>query len=192
MLTDPADNNSWRTDITGTDPKNRTVLIDATITCLTNKTNHNDHVADSRSRATAGLLNAKKKKSRDAHIQSVVQAHDTIFIPFAMSPNGALGHQAAAFLNTVFNHVKRPGTFSMRSNQQDNNSIWNTTWFSTYWRQRLSTTATATNAAFVRRIPQADSIAQQNGPKQTRASYFPKFYNYKAQRASSGVPTRFF
>ena len=61
--------------------------------------------------AVAKDLVYAEKKSRDAHIQSVVQVHDAISILMAMSSNGALGSQAAVFLSTVLNHVKRSSTF---------------------------------------------------------------------------------
>jgi hypothetical protein len=66
-----------------------------------------------------------------------------------MSTNGALGPEASKFLSVVFKHVKAAGMFSMRHSHQDTDSTWNTTWFSTFWRQRISSAATATNAAFV-------------------------------------------
>ena len=69
-----------------------------------------------------------------------------------MSTNGALGPEASKFLTVVFKHVKAAGMFSMRHSHQDTDSTWNTTWFSKSWRQRISSTVTATNAAFVNRI----------------------------------------
>ena len=48
----------------------------------------------------------------------------------------------------VFKFVKTAGMFSMRHSHQDSESTWNTTWFSAIWRQRVSSTVTATNAAF--------------------------------------------
>ena len=75
-----------------------------------------------------------------------------------MSTNGALGPEASKFLTMVFKHVKAAGMFSMRHSHQDTDSTWNTAWFSTFWRQRISSTVTATNAAFVNRILQRDSV----------------------------------
>jgi hypothetical protein len=62
----------------GVDNKNRTVLIDTTITCLSSQSN-------SQGRRLAGLKAAENRKKRDPHIQSIVQAYDALFIPFAMS-----------------------------------------------------------------------------------------------------------
>jgi len=73
---------------------------------------------------------------------------------------------------------KAAGMFSMRHSHQDTDSTWNTTWFSTFWRQRISSTVTATNAAFVNRILQRDSVFQQDGPSIAKASRYPRFYNY--------------
>jgi len=42
----------------------------------------------------------------------------------------------------------------------------------------FSTTVTATNAAFVNRILQRDSVFKQDGPSYARASPYPRFYNY--------------
>jgi len=84
---------------------------------------------------------------------------DALFIPFAMSTNGALGPEASKFLTMVFKFVKPAGMFSMRHSHQDAESTWNTTWFSTFWRQRISSAVTATNAAFVNRILQRDAVA---------------------------------
>ena len=75
-------------------------------------------------------------------------------------------------------HVKAAGMFSMRHSHQDTDSTWNTTWFSAFWRQRISSTVTATNAAFVNRILQRDSVFQQDGPSIAKAPPYPRFYNY--------------
>jgi len=95
-----------------------------------------------------------------------------------MSTNGALGPEASKFLSVVFKHVKAAGMFSMRHSHQDTDSTWNTKWFSTLWRQRISSRVTATNAAFVNRILQRDSVFQQDGPSTAKASPHPRFYNY--------------
>ena len=58
------------------------------------------------------------------------------------------------------------------------NRTWNTTWFSTFWRQRISSTVTATNAAFVNRILRRDSVFQQDGPSIAKAPPYPRFYYY--------------
>jgi len=103
-----------------------------------------------------------------------------------MSANGALGPEASKFLTVVFKHVKAAGMFSMRHSHQDTDSTWNTTWFSTFWRQRISSTVTATNAAFVNRILQRDSAFQQDGPSIAKASPYPRFFYYFP--SSSGQP----
>jgi len=177
-LSNPEDGLSWRTDIIGVDNKNRTVFIDATITCLSSQSNLNSRVADSQGRTLAGLKAAENRKKRDPHIQSIVKAHDALFIPFAMSTNGALGPEASKFLTMVIKFVKTAGMFSMRHSHQDVESTWNTTWFSTFWRQRISSTVTATNATFVNRILQRDAVSQQGGPCTAKASPCPRFYNY--------------
>ena len=81
-------------------------------------------------------------------------------------------------LTMVFKHVKAAGMFSMRHSHQETDSTWNTTWFSTFWRQQISSTVTATNAAFVNRILQRDSVFQQDGPSIAKASPYPRFYYY--------------
>jgi len=85
-----------------------------------------------------------------------------------MSTNGALGPEASKFLAMVFKFVKAAGMFSMRHSHQDVESTWNTTWFSTFWRQRISSTVAAKYQRgfreFVNRILQRDALAQQGGP----------------------------
>jgi hypothetical protein len=78
----------------------------------------------------------------------------------------------------VFKHVKASGMFSMRHSHQDADSTWNTTWFSAFWRQRISSTVTATNAAFVNRIPQRGTVVQHDGPSIAKVPPYPRFYNY--------------
>jgi len=114
-LSNPEDGTSWRTDMIGVDNKNRTVLIDTTITCLSSQSNLNSRVADSHGRTLAGLKVAENRKNRDPHIQSIVKAYDALFTPFAMSTNGALGPEASKFLSVVFKHVKAAGMFSILS-----------------------------------------------------------------------------
>ena len=60
-LSNPEDGLSWRTDIIGVDSKNRTVLIDATITCLSSQSDLNSRVADSQGRTLAGLKAAENR-----------------------------------------------------------------------------------------------------------------------------------
>jgi len=95
-----------------------------------------------------------------------------------MSTNGALGPEASKFLTVVFKHAKAASMFSMRHSHQDTDSTWNTTWFSTFWRQRISSTFTATNAAFVNRILQRDYVFQKDGPSIAKAPPCPRFYYY--------------
>jgi len=105
-----------------------------------------------------------------------------------MSTNGALGPEASKFLTMVFKHGKASGMFSMRHSHQDTDSTWNTTWFSAFWRQRISSTVTATNAALIIRISdmvlqyqsilQRDSVFQQDGPSIAKAPPYPRFYYY--------------
>jgi hypothetical protein len=177
-LSNHEDGVNWRTDVIGVDNKGRAVLIDVTITCLSSQSNLNSRVADSQGRTLAGLKAAENRKKRDPHIQSIVKAYDAHFIPFAMSTNGALGPEASKFLTVVFKHVKASGMFSMRHSHQDADSTWNTTWFSTFWRQRISSTVTATNAAFVNRILQRDTVVQHDGPSIAKVPPYPRFYNY--------------
>ena len=53
----------------------------------------------------------------------------------------------------------------MRSSHPLRTSTWSTTWFSTFRRQRISTAATATNAAFLDKILRADQAAASGGPR---------------------------
>ena len=147
----------------------------------------NSRVADSQGRSLAGLKAAENRNKRDPHIQSIAEAYDALFIPFAMSTNGALGPEASKFLTVVFKHVKAAGMLSMRHSHQDTDSTWKTTWFSEYWRQRFSSTVKATNAAFVIRILQRVSVFKQDGPSIAKAQPYPRFYNYdpKVNRRSN-------
>ena len=86
------------------------------------------------------------------YIQSIVKAHDTLFIPFAMSTNGALGPEASKFITMVFlsslvntltitkknMHTElteaplKVHVLLLRHRHQDAESTWNSTWFSTF------------------------------------------------------------
>jgi len=67
----------------------------------------------------------------------------------------------------------------MRSSHPCRASTWSTTWFSTFWRQRISTAATATSAAFVDRVLRADQAAAFEGPRSRKPhSRFPRHYYY--------------
>jgi hypothetical protein len=177
----------WRADLLGYGPTNEFILIDATITCLTNSSNLSGRGQDYLNRTNAVLKDAEKRKCRVERIMATVAAHNAVFVPFALSSNGAFGPAANTFLKKVFDHVKAAGSSSMRSCHRSTSSTWTTTWFSTFWRQRLSTSATATSASFVGRILHEDSVAAQGGPRSTRPSYFPKFYNYNPVRGRQSV-----
>ena len=67
----------------------------------------------------------------------------------------------------------------MRSSHPSRASTWSTTWFSTFWRQRISTAATATSAALLDRILRADQAAAFEGPRSRKPhSRFPRHYYY--------------
>ena len=87
----------------------------------------------------------------------------------------------------IFKFVKTAGMCSMRHSHQDVESTWNTTWFSTFRRQRVSSTATATNATFVNRILQRGAVAQQGGPCTAKASPCPRFYNYDLKQNQRSI-----
>ena len=58
-------------------------------------------------------------------------------------------------------------------------STWSTTWFSTFWRQRISTAATATSASFLDKILRADQAAALEGSRSRKPnSRFPRHYYY--------------
>ena len=54
-------------------------------------------------------------------------------------------------------HVKRQGIFSMRHSLLEFDSTWTTTWFLTFFRQRLGVAVTGTNAANSEEQPQTQN-----------------------------------
>ena len=132
-----------------------------------------------RGRVEALLRDVEIRKKRNPRIEAATRAHNASFVPFVVSSNGALGASANAFLKLVFDFVKKEGLFGMRSSHPSRASTWSTTWFSTFWRQRISTAATATSAALLDRILRADQVAALGGPKSRKPhSRFPRHYNY--------------
>ena len=122
---------------------------------------------DMRGRVEALLRDVEMRKIRNPRIEAATRARNS------------LGARANAFLKLVFDHVKKEGQFGMRSSHPSRASTWSTTWFSTFWRQRISTAATATSAAFLDRILRADQVAALGGPKSRKPhSRFPRHYNY--------------
>ena len=120
------------------------------------------------------------RKMRNPRIEAATRARNALFAPFVLSSNGALGAHANAFLKLVFGFVKKKGRLGMRSSHPRRASTWSTTWFSTFWRQRISTAATATSAAFVDRALRADQAAAFEGPRSRKPhSRFPRhcYYN---------------
>ena len=77
----------------------------------------------------------------------------------------------------------------MRSSHPSLDSTWSTTWFSTFWRQRISSAITATNAAYVDRILRADVAASQFRNGQTAPSHGICYY-YDPNRSSREVVYR--
>ena len=83
------------------------------------------------------------------------------------------------FLKLVFGFVKKEGRFGMRTSHPRRASTWSTTWFSTFRRQRISTAATATSAAFVDRALRAEQAATFEGPRSRKLhSSSPRHYYY--------------
>ena len=93
---------------------------------------------------------AQNSKGKHLHFRCA------LFVPIVSSSNGALGSRADAPLKQVFGFVKKEGRLGMRSSQPWWASTLPTTWFSAFWRQRISTAAAATRAAFDSRVLRAD------------------------------------
>ena len=176
----------WRADLVGYDPKGKCVLIDAHVKCLVGSTALQSRSEDSLNRSAAVLRDAELTKERDPKILASLTARNAAFVPFVLSSNGALGEKASTFLRTVFKHVKSSGLSSMKSSHPSLDSTWSTTWFSTFWRQRISTAITATNAAYVDRILRADVAASQFRNGQTAPSNGVCYY-YDPNRSSREV-----
>ena len=73
----------------------------------------------------------------------------------------------------------------MRNSHPFRASTWSTTWFSTFWRQQISTAATATSAAILDRVLRADKAAAFEGPESCNPhSRFPRhnYYNQNHER----------
>ena len=69
-------------------------------------------------------------------------------------------------------------------------STWSTTWFSTYWQQRIAAAVTATNAVFIGRILNADAAAACGGFKANKPPRFPRYCFFDPRRArGSMVPS---
>ena len=179
----------WRADLIGYDPKGKCILIDAHVKCLMGNTALQSRSEEALNRSTAVLRDAELTKERDPKIQASLIARNASFVPFVLSSNGALGEKAASFLRSVFKHVKSSGLSSMRSSHPSLDSTWSTTWFSTFWRQRISSAITATNAAYVDRILRADVAASQFRNGQTAPSHGICYY-YDPNRSSREVVYR--
>jgi len=80
-------------------------------------------------------------------------------------------------------HVKIASEFSLRHSHAAMASPWSTTWFSTYWRQRIAGAVTATNAVFIGRILNADAAVACGGFKANKPSRFHKYYFFDKRRA---------
>ena len=179
----------WRADLVGYDPKGKCVLIDAHVKCLVGSTALQSRSEEALNRSAAVLRDAELTKERDPKIQASLRARNASFVPFVLSSNGALGEKATSFLKSVFKHVKSSGLSSMRSSHPYLDSTWSTTWFSTFWRQRISSAITATNASYVDRILRADVAASQFRDGQTASSHGVCYY-YDPNRSSREVVYR--
>ena len=179
----PAQSQSWRADLYGFDPNNQCILVDVNVKCLSSRSALGSRSTAMRGRVEALLQDAEKTKERNERIKAAVAERRATFVPFVLSTNGALGPRANAFLKQVFDFVKKRGRFGMRSSHPHRASTWSTTWFSTFWRQRISTAATATSAAFVAKILRADESSAAEGPRARAShSWTPRHYFYDPNR----------
>ena len=83
------------------------------------------------------------------------------------------GPRLWAFHRKAEAHKKRQGIFSMRHSHHGFDSTWTTTWFSTFFHQRLGVVVTVTDTAFIGRILKADSAAAADGPSLDASSETP-------------------
>ena len=175
----PPDLCKWRADLFGFGPSGECILVDVSVTCLTGDSAMRSRGMDMRGRVEALLRDVEMRKIRNPRIEAATRARNALFVPFVLSSNGALGARANAFLKLVFDHVKKEGQFGMRSSHPSRASTWSTTWFSTFWRQRISTAATATSASFLDKILRADQAAALEGSRSRKPhSRFPRHYYY--------------
>ena len=116
-----------------------------------------------------------------------IQERNAVFIPFALSANGAPGPATNAFLKKVFGHAKIASEFSMRHSYAAAASAWSKTWLSTYWRQRIAAAVTAANAVFIRRVLNADAAAACRGLKASKLPRFPRYYFIDPRRARKSM-----
>ena len=155
----------WRADLIGFGPSGVCVLVDVDVTCLAGDSAMRSRGEEMRSRVEALLRDAELRKMRNPRTGAATRAHNALFVPFVLSSNGALGARANTFLKQAFGFVKKEGWLGMRSSHPRRAATWSTTRFSTFWRQRISTAATATSAAFVDRAIRADQAAAFEGPR---------------------------
>jgi hypothetical protein len=183
----PLAHQRWRADLVGYDPKGKCILIDVGITSMMGDSVLRSRSAEALGRTAAILRDKELTKERNPRVQASLAAHNAAFIPFVLSGNGALGSQAMGFLKRVFAFVKTNGLFSMRSCFDSSESTWSTTWFSTYWLQRISSATTATNAFFVDRIIRADVAATHQQGRSAYDRRYPQFYHYDPNQRRRGI-----
>ena len=170
---------TWRADLVGFDPSGVCVLVDVSHTCLTGNSAMNSRGMDMRGRVEALHRDVEMRKIRNPRIEAATRARNALFVPFVLSSIGSLGGRANAHLKSMFGFVKKEGRFGMRGSHPCRTSTWSTTWFSTFWRQKIPTAATATGAAFVDRALRADQAAAFEGPRSRKHhSRFPRHCNY--------------
>ena len=69
---------------------------------------------DIRSLVEALLRDIETRKMRNPRIEAATRARNTLFAPFVLPSNRALGSRAEAFLKQVFVFVKKESRFGMR------------------------------------------------------------------------------
>ena len=126
------------------------VLVDDSVACCKGVSAIRSRGEDIRGRVEVLLRDVEVRKIRNPRIEAASRAPYALFVPFILSSNGILFARANAFLKQLFGFVKKGGRLGMRTSHPRR---WPTTWFSSPWRKRIPTAATATSASLSRQGP---------------------------------------
>jgi hypothetical protein len=162
-LVSQADSNghmTWRSDLVGYDEKGRLVLIDVGVKTI-GAASYRGQRIKMMSRTQKALAAVEKEKT-DPKSRAAGRAKDlgAKLIPLIFSSNGGFSRQSQEFFKRVCHHARLRGLSHMGVSFPRAETSWTTTFFSTYWRQRIVCCMCGTSAAATLKLKAGDQLYQ--------------------------------
>ena len=153
---------TWRSDVAGVGPEGKPMVFDFTVVNLA-APSYRSKLKTKKNRVLRILKaaeDAKLKEGGRAALRAKALGADLVVL--ALSSNGAMSERTSDFFGRIVRHARKEGLEDMRLSFKlgEGTLSWTTTYFHTYWSQRIVCALVGTAAKARQRISASDKLAQ--------------------------------